>query len=47
MGDPDVCENKCPICTKAREGNRLAQLVQAIELLVTLPGLKRSLRAYC
>ena len=20
MGDPDFCESKCPICTRAREG---------------------------
>jgi hypothetical protein len=38
MGDPDYCENKCPICTKARQGNRLARLIQAIEMLVTFGG---------
>ena len=35
MADPDYCENKCPICTKARKGNRLAKIVQRIEMLVT------------
>ena len=35
---PDDCEKKCPICTKAREGKRLARFVQAIEMLVTFGG---------
>jgi hypothetical protein len=38
MGDPEYCESKCPICTRARQGNRLAKFVQAIELLVTFGG---------
>jgi hypothetical protein len=38
MGDPDFCESKCPICTRARQGNRLAKIVQTIELLVTFGG---------
>ena len=38
MGDPDFCEKKCPICTRAREGNRLARIVQAVEMLVTFGG---------
>jgi len=38
MGDPDFCEKKCPICTRARQGNRLARFVQAIEMLVTFGG---------
>jgi hypothetical protein len=38
MGDPDYCEKKCPICTRARGGNRLAKFIQAIELLVTFGG---------
>ncbi len=38
MGDPDFCEKKCPICTKAREGNRFAKFVQTVELLVTFGG---------
>ena len=38
MGDPDYCETKCPICTRARQGNRLARFVQAIEMLVTFGG---------
>ena len=38
MGDPDFCEKKCPICTRAREGNRFARFVQAVEMLVTFGG---------
>ena len=38
MGDPDFCEKKCPICTRAREGHRLARFVQAVEMLVTFGG---------
>jgi hypothetical protein len=38
MGDPDYCENKCPICTKARQGNRFARFLQSIEMLVTFGG---------
>ena len=38
MGDPDFCEKKCPICTGARQGNRLARFVQAVEMLVTFGG---------
>ena len=38
MGDPDYCEKKCPVCTRARAGNRLARFVQTIELLVTFGG---------
>jgi hypothetical protein len=38
MGDPDYCEKKCPICTKARQGNRLARFFQSIELWVTFGG---------
>ena len=26
MGDPEYCEKKCPICTKARQGNRFARV---------------------
>jgi len=38
MGDPDFCESKCPICTRARAGNRLARFLQRIELLLTFGG---------
>jgi hypothetical protein len=38
MGDPDCYEGKCPICTRARDSNRLPQFVQAIEMLVTFGG---------
>jgi len=36
--DPDFCESKCPICTRARNGNRFCQFLQAIELIVTFGG---------
>ena len=38
MFDPDYCEKKCPICTKARQGNRLARILQTVELAVTFGG---------
>ena len=38
MGDPDFCEKKCPICTRARQGHPLAWFVQAVEMLVTFGG---------
>jgi hypothetical protein len=36
--DPDYCEHRCPICTRARQGSRWAKLLQAIEMLVTFGG---------
>jgi len=36
--DPDFCELRCPICTRARNGNRLARFLQSIEMLVTFGG---------
>jgi hypothetical protein len=36
--DPDFCESRCPICTRAREGNRVARFFQAIEMIVTFGG---------
>ena len=36
--DPDFCEHHCPICTRARTGNRFAQFLQAIETVVTFGG---------
>lgn len=38
MLDPDFCEKQCPLCTRARAGNRVARLFQAIEMVVTLGG---------
>lgn len=38
LDDPDYCEYGCPICTRARRGNPLAQFFQKIELLVTFGG---------
>ncbi len=36
--DPDYCERRCPICTRARKGNRFAKFLQTIELIFTLGG---------
>jgi hypothetical protein len=36
--DPDFCENRCPVCTNARKGNRLAKILQRIERVVTFGG---------
>jgi hypothetical protein len=33
--DPDYCEHRCPICTRARKGNRIAKILQCIETMVT------------
>ena len=38
MFSPDFCEKHCPICTRARKGNRIAKFLQAIEMLVTRGG---------
>ena len=38
MADPEFCESKCPICTKARQGNLFAKFLQSIEMLVTFGG---------
>lgn len=38
MFDPNFCEKRCPVCTKARKGNRLAQLLQSIEAVITFGG---------
>jgi hypothetical protein len=36
--DPEFCEQKCPICTRARRGVRWAKFLQRLELLVTFGG---------
>jgi hypothetical protein len=36
--DPDFCEHRCPICTKARKGQRWAQFLQKVEMFVTCGG---------
>lgn len=38
MFDPEFCENRCPICTRARRGSRWARFLQAIEMAVTFGG---------
>jgi hypothetical protein len=36
--DPDFCERRCPICTRARKGQRWAQFLQKVEMFVTCGG---------
>jgi hypothetical protein len=36
--DPDFCEHRCPVCARARKGNRFAQFLQAIETVITFGG---------
>ncbi len=38
MFDPDYCERSCPICTRARQGHRLARALQTLELWLTFGG---------
>jgi hypothetical protein len=35
---PDFCELHCPLCTRARSGNRLAAILQKIEAAITFGG---------
>ncbi len=36
--DPEFCEKRCPVCTRARQGKRFAQILQKIESAVTFGG---------
>jgi hypothetical protein len=36
--DPEFCEKRCPICTRARRGSAIARFLQKIEMLVTFGG---------
>jgi hypothetical protein len=38
LTDADYCETRCPVCTNARRGNKLAILVQRIEMALTFGG---------
>ena len=38
LKDPDYCEHGCPVCTRARKGNRLAKLLQALEMKLSAGG---------
>ena len=38
MFDPDFCEKRCPVCTRARRGNPVAKFFQTIEMLITFGG---------
>ncbi len=36
--DADFCEKICPVCVQARKGKRWAQVLQKIEMWLTLGG---------
>ena len=38
LNDPDYCESGCPVCTRARNGNKVAKFIQNIELVLTFGG---------
>ena len=38
LTDAEYCESHCPVCTNARKGNRLAMMVQKIEMAITFGG---------
>jgi hypothetical protein len=38
MKDADFCESHCPVCTRARNGNKLAKLFVKIEMALTFGG---------
>ena len=38
LNDPDFCESRCPVCTRARRGSRLARIFQRIEMFLTCGG---------
>lgn len=35
---PEFCEKRCPVCTRARKGHKLAKTLQKIEMAVTFGG---------
>ena len=35
---PEFCEKHCPVCTRARNGHKLAKMLQKIEMVVTFGG---------
>jgi hypothetical protein len=37
-GEPGFCESRCPVCTRARRGGRVARFLQRIEMIVTFGG---------
>ena len=38
MFSPEFCEKRCPVCTRARKGQRLARAFLKVELMVTFGG---------
>ena len=38
LADPDFCESRCPLCTRARKGNLLAIIFQKLEMALTFGG---------
>ena len=35
---PEFCETKCPVCTRARRGHRVAKVLQKLEMVITFGG---------
>ncbi len=35
MFDPEFCEARCPVCTRARKGNTFAKFLQSVEMFLT------------
>jgi hypothetical protein len=36
--DAEFCENRCPVCTRARKGHLLAKIFQRLEMVLTFGG---------
>jgi len=36
--DADFCEARCPVCTNARKGNKVAAFLQKLEMTLTGGG---------
>jgi len=35
---PEFCEKRCPICTRARKGSKVAGALQKVEMALTIGG---------
>jgi hypothetical protein len=38
MFNAEFCEARCPVCTRARQGSRIAGILQSLEMLLTFGG---------
>ncbi len=38
LTDAEFCESRCPVCTNARKGNKIAVFLQKIEMALTGGG---------